>query len=54
MADERTVILAQFINDALKKFQESNSGQLPLTLFLYRDGIGGPTMAMKLYEKELE
>ena len=45
VAGERTVILAQFINDALKKYQEWNEGNLPKSLFLYRDGIGGPTMA---------
>jgi hypothetical protein len=36
-----------FMQKALQAFKESNKGNLPEQIFMYRDGLGGPT----LYEK---
>jgi len=44
ITSERTNILRNFIQEALKNYQSHNKGNLPDYIFLYRDGIGGPTM----------
>lgn len=52
VARERTEIFANFIKEALANFSKKNKGALPEKIIIYRDGIGGPTMAQKALKLE--
>jgi hypothetical protein len=40
--------LIKFFAEALKNYQECNKGVLPEKIVMYRDGIGGPTLKVKV------
>ncbi len=50
---ERTQILEGFMKLALANYLAKNKN-LPSTIVVYRDGVGGPTMMQKVLDQELE
>lgn len=53
VTEERTQILSDFIKEALSTFKQSTKGTLPEQIIIYRDGLGGPSMATKVEEYEV-
>ena len=46
--------MANNIQEALKKYQKKNNGALPEQIIIYRDGIGGPSLAEKCKQIEVK
>ena len=46
--------MANNIQEALKKYQEKNKGALPVQIIIYKDGIGGPALAKKCQNTEIQ
>ena len=50
---ERANLLKDFVNDAMVNYQK-NTKSLPEKIIIYRDGMGGLTMTVKVLEHEVK
>ncbi len=50
---ERAEIIKEFVNEAMENYQKNNKS-LPEQIVIYRDGMGGPTMTVKVEEIEVK
>ena len=54
ISQERAQIISKLMENALATYQEENAGALPGIIFMYRDGVGGPTMLEKVLKYEVQ
>jgi hypothetical protein len=45
--------MMNFMREALQNYQTMNKGALPGYIFIYRDGVGGPSMYNKVLDIEM-
>ena len=50
----RSKAVSNFVIVALKNYLEHNKGSLPERIVVYRDGVGGPTLAEKCVRLEIQ
>ena len=50
---DRSKYLQQFIIDAIHEYRNHNNGNAPGYIVVYRDGVGGPTFAEAIMNKEI-
>jgi hypothetical protein len=53
LANERTNIIKTFVNEAMGKYQQTTKC-LPEQVIIYRDGMGGPSMTVRVKEEEVK
>jgi len=50
---DRFKIIQDFLQEAIREYSNHNKGQAPGFIVIYRDGVGGPTFAQKVLDKEI-
>ena len=50
---DRSKYLQQFIIEAIQEYRNHNNGNAPGYIVVYRDGVGGPTFAGAIVDKEI-